>query len=415
MDSRWEDWNWPVASLIKLSIHAAWLVFVLCAAVLVTSGLGSEPEQQPDLEVFVREGCPHCTAAKQFLSDLKRRRPALRISLHDVGVDPAALSRLAGLASRFKIQPIGVPAFYVGGQLIVGYGGVATTGARITGLLDQARADAPLSAPSDACRPTRACDEPAPLGSRTADDRIEVPWLGPLSVRQIGLPAFTLLIGLLDGFNPCAMWVLLFLLSLLLNLRDRAKMALIAGTFVLVSGIVYFAFMAAWLNVFLFIGLSRAVQVTLGLVAVLIGAVHIKDFFALGSGLSFSIPESAKPGLYTRMRRILEAEHLPGTLLGVVILAVMVNLVELLCTAGLPALYTQVLTLQQLSSLGYYAYLGLYNLAYIADDSLMVIIAIVTLTRRKLQAREGRWLKLFSGTAMAGLGAVLLARPELLH
>lgn len=391
------------------------LVFVLCAAVLVVSDVDSEPEQPADLEVFVREGCPHCTAAKEFLADLKKRRPALRISLRDVEADPAALSRLADLASRLKIQPVGVPAFYVDGELIVGYGGAATTGARITHLLDRAPAGAPPQTPSDACRPAQACDEPAPPLPRTADDRIEIPWVGPLSVQQVGLPAFTLLIGLLDGFNPCAMWVLLFLLSLLINLQDRAKMALIAGTFVLVSGLVYFAFMAAWLNMFFFVGLSRAVQIALGVIAVGIGTVHIKDFFASGSGLSFSIPESAKPGLYARIRRLLDAEHLPGTLLGVVTLAVMVNLVELLCTAGLPALYTQVLSLRQLSSLEYYGYLGLYNLAYIADDSLVVVIAIVTLTKRKLQAGEGRWLKLISGTVMAGLGVILLVKPEILH
>jgi glutaredoxin len=398
------------------SFHSVLFTFsiTLCAAVLAASGVGATSEQQPDLEVFVREGCRHCAAAKEFLTDLKIRRPALRIFLREVGADPAALSRLAELASRFKIQPVGVPAFYVAGELIVGYA-EDTTRTKIIALLDRAKADMPLPPPSDACRPTVNCDEPVPSPSRTADDRIEIPWLGPLSVRQIGLPAFTLLIGFVDGFNPCAMWVLLFLLSLLASLRDRAKMALIAGTFVLVSGLVYFAFMTAWLNAFLFVGLSRAVQIALGVIAVLIGTVHIKDFFAFGAGLSFSIPESAKPGLYTRMRRILEAEHLPGTLLAVITLAVLVNLVELLCTAGLPALYTQILTLQQLSWWKYYGYLGLYNLAYILDDGLMVAIAIVTLTRRRLQEGEGRWLKLVSGAVMAGLGVILLVKPDLLY
>jgi hypothetical protein len=233
-------------------------------------------------------------------------------------------------------------------------------------------------------------------------------------VRQIGLPAFTIIVGLLDGFNPCAMWVLLFLLSLLVSLRDRRKMVLIAGTFVFVSGFVYFAFMAAWLNAFLFIGLSRAMQIALGVTAVLIGGVHIKDFFAFGAGPSFSIPESAKPGLYARMRRILEAEHLPATLLAVVTLAALVNFVELLCTAGLPALYTQILTLQQLSWWEYYGYLTLYNVAYIFDDTLMVGAAVITLSRRKVQEVEGRWLKLISGAVMTALGLMLLVKPELL-
>ena len=129
-------------------------------------------------------------------------------------------------------------------------------------------------------------------------------------------------------------------------------------------------------------------------------------------GISLSIPESAKPGLYARIRRILQADNLAGALAGIVILAGLVNLVELLCTAGFPALYTQILTLQQMPTWEYYGYLGLYNLAYIFDDSLMVAIAVVTLSRKKLQERAGRWLKLTSGLVMVGLAAVLLLRPN---
>jgi len=208
------------------------------------------------------------------------------------------------------------------------------------------------------------------------------------------------------------MWVLLFLLSLLVNLQDRRKMALIAGTFVLVSGLVYFAFMAAWLNIFLLIGLSRPIQIGLGGVALLVGMVNVKDFFALHRGISLSIPESAKPGLYARIRGILQADNLTGVLAGIVVLAGLVNIIELLCTAGFPALYTQILTLQQMPAWEYYGYLGLYNLAYIFDDSLMVMIAVITLSRRKLQERAGRWLKLSSGLVMVGLGAVLLLQPK---
>lgn len=219
------------------------------------------------------------------------------------------------------------------------------------------------------------------------------------------------IIGLLDGFNPCAMWALLFLLSLLVNLHDRFKMALIAGTFVLVSGFVYFAFMAAWLNVFLVIGLSRAIHVALGCVACFMGAVNVKDFFAFRRGISLSIPDSTKPRLYAMVRRILQADHLPGALVGTMVLAGFVNVIELLCTAGFPMLSTQILTAQRLSPWEYYGYLGLYNLAYIFDDSLMVTIAVLTLSRRKLQEQAGRWLKLAGGSIMIGLGIVLLFRP----
>jgi hypothetical protein len=235
--------------------------------------------------------------------------------------------------------------------------------------------------------------------------------LGPLRVRDVGLPAFTIVLGLVDGFNPCAMWVLLFVLSLLVNLKSRAKMGLIGGTFVLVSGLVYFAFMAAWLNLFLLVGVSRPTQVLLGLVAGVIGALNIKDFVAGGRGLSLAIPASARPAIYARMRAVLLAEHSGAALGGVIVLAVLVNVVELLCTAGFPAVYTRILTLRELPVWQYYAYLALYNAAYVVDDGLVLALAVVTLSRRKLQERAGRWLKLASGGVMLGLGALLIGRP----
>jgi len=240
---------------------------------------------------------------------------------------------------------------------------------------------------------------------------IRVPLLGHVSARDVGLPLFTIVIGLIDGFNPCAMWVLLFLLALLVNVHDRKRMLAVAGTFVVVSGAAYYAFMAAWLNVFLFVGLSRAVQVGLGLLAVVVGVVHVKDFFALGKGVSLSIPESAKPGIYARVRAIVRAESLVAAIVGAVVLAVMVNLIELLCTAGLPALYTQVLVQHCVSPAGRYGYLFLYILAYMLDDSIMVGLAVVTLGRRKLQERTGRWLKLVSGATILVLGALLIFAP----
>jgi hypothetical protein len=188
-------------------------------------------------------------------------------------------------------------------------------------------------------------------------------------------------------------------------------MALIAGTFVLVSGVVYYAFMAAWLNVFLLVGMSGALRWTLGGVALAIGAVNVKDFFAWGRGISLSIPESAKPGLYARVRSVLNAQALMASLLAVASLAVVVNLVELLCTAGLPAIYTAVLTQSDLSPLAYYAYLGLYILGYVADDSVMVAMAVMALGSRKLTEHAGRSLKLVSGAVMLALGAILLWWP----
>lgn len=366
---------------------AVW--FLAQPAIAVTGVYAQEPA--PDIEVFVQAGCPHCEAAKTFLHELQEERPLLHIVLYDIAENSAARQRLVTLANDRGITSIGVPTFLIGAEMIVGFRSAAATGAEIRGLLDR----------------TAQTTAPHPTG-----ESIETRVFGRLRVQDLGLPLFTIVIGLLDGVNPCAMWVLLFLLSLLVNLRDRRKMALIAGTFVGMSGLLYFAFMAAWLNVFLMIGLSRAAQITLGCIAFFVGGVNVKDFFAFRRGVTLSIPESAKPGLYARVRALLQAENLPGAVVGAILLAGLVNMIELLCTAGFPMLYTHILTLQRLPTWEYYSYLGLYNLAYIFDDGLMVAIAVVTLSRRQLQERAGRWLKLTSGLVMVSLGAVLLLQPK---
>jgi len=380
-----------VQAVLPLRRALALLAMLLCMCVgtgvkASTPGGTTKDTAAPELQVFVREGCPHCAAAKVFLAQLARERPSLRIVYRQVDEDAQARDELVAVSRAAGAWPPGVPTFVVGDRVLVGFDDDAHTGRALRQLLDAAQ------------------PQPPP-------DQVEDTLFGTLSASRMGLPLFTLLLGLLDGFNPCAMWILLFLLSLLVRLHDRRRMALIAGTFVLVSGAVYYAFMAAWLNVFLAVGLSQPVRWMLGLVALFIGALNVKDFVAWGQGPSLQIPSGAKPGLYARARTVLQSPTLTGSLLAVAALAVVVNFVELLCTAGLPALYTAVLARQELAPAAHYAYLGLYILGYIADDALMVTVAVIALGSHKLTESTGRWLKLLSGLVMVGLGAVLLLKP----
>lgn len=381
-----------------------WLYAALAAA--------AAPGPSVELELFHREGCARCAEAQSYLAELQSERPWLHVTKWDVGRDAAARARLETLLAQHPGLLPGVPAFHVRGQLLVGFGGPASSGRQLRALVDGEDAseeDAGAAGAAAVC--PQQGEAPCPPPGAADAETIDAPWVGRVSARELGLPAFTVLIGLLDGFNPCAMWVLLFLLSLLVNLRDRRRMLLVGGTFVLTSGLVYFLFMAAWLNLFLALGLSRAVQAVLGLVALTVGALNTKDFFAFKRGPSLSIPERAKPGLYARTRRLLQQRTLLPAMGGVVVLALLVNLVELACTAGLPAVYTQILTLRRLPTAAYYGYLALYNVAYVLDDSVMLAIAVVTLGRRKLQERAGRGLKLVSGLVMLALGLLLLLRP----
>jgi hypothetical protein len=427
------------------------------------------------VEVFTRPGCSRCDTVRAYLSKFQAKYPALKIELSDVIAVPKANARFMVLARQQGIGGISFPGISLCRQLVIGFESEASGAARLDSILKKWSFDCvvpPTRASLDAHRESLAVrlvafqspettDAALPQGHDAAEEsldnqeiydldigdsdlpidfpfdhvgdpngelsidtlpgetggesEIDLPWIGRVSAERLGLPLFTLAIGLVDGFNPCAMWVLLFLLSVLVNLRDRWKILAVAGTFVFISGAAYFAFMAAWLNVLLLVGFLRWVQVTLATLAIVVGSIHVKDFFAFKKGITLSIPESAKPGIYARVRKIVMAENLIAAIAGASVLAVLVNLIELLCTAGLPALYSQILMMQGFPSWKNYAYLGLYVLAYMFDDAVMVSIVVTTLGKRKLQENEGRWLKLVSGLVILLLGIVLLLRPHWLQ
>ncbi|MFO7550298.1 MAG: glutaredoxin family protein [Haliea sp.] len=370
-----------VARVVRLLL--ACLVFASVPQAASAPLDGITPPQAPVLEVFVRSGCPHCDNAKAFLPQFATQHPWLAIHYRAVDRDPEARDDLYRHARASGSWPPGVPTFVFNGRVLVGFADAESTAPLLNAL----------------------------VAGDAAASSIESDLFGSLSVAKLGLPLFTLAIGLLDGFNPCAMWVLLFLLSMLVRLQSRRRMALVAGTFVLASGAVYYLFMAAWLNLFLVIGLTAWLRYGLAALALLIAAVNIKDAIRPGRGLSLSIPEAAKPGLYRRMRSVINSDTLLLSLPAVALLAIVVNFVELLCTAGFPALYTAILTQQDLPSAAYYGYLALYILGYIADDALMVALAVIALGNRKLSERGGRQLKLLSGLVMLGLGTVMLLQP----
>lgn len=412
------------------------------------------------VELFTRKGCSRCARAKRWLPGVLAHYPGWRLVQRELTESAAARERLDTLVTAHRTAAASVPVFHVCGRLVIGFDAAETTGRVIEEMLttwsrpcpavdegstrrraspfqtvayqaaEATQLPLPLAPPPGLPLPEPAAsDEPRHAAGGQGGDGtdvapgiavagegeatgIDLPWLGRVEWQQLGMPLFTILVGLVDGFNPCAMWVLVFLLSILVNLHSRVRMVAIAGTFVFVSGAAYFAFMAAWLNVFLLIGYLRPVQLLLGGLALLVGSIHVKDFFAFKRGLSLSIPESAKPGIYDRVRRIVSAENLPAALAGAFTLAVLVNIVELLCTAGLPALYTNILMQQGFSAAGRYGYLLLYILAYMFDDAVMVAVVVATLSRRRLQETEGRWLKLISGLVILLLGLVMIFKPE---
>jgi thiol-disulfide isomerase/thioredoxin len=363
----------------------------------------ADPSGSPRIHLyfFWSQECPHCLEAKPEVEALAAMHPWLVLHALEVTTDPAAARAYAETAEALGQRAQSVPGLAFCGRLHQGYPGRDVLEHALLACHGEA------TAPATTTVATTTAEPPIP----PLDTAVTIPLLGRVDASAWSLPVTTLVLAGLDAFNPCAFFVLLFLLSLLVHVRSRARMIAVSGVFILFSGLWYFVFMAAWLNVFLWVGELRWVTLGAGLLAVVLGALDVKDYFLAGRGPSRSIPARAKPSLFRRMRKLVQASSLPAALAGTVVLAGAANTYELLCTAGFPMVYTRVLTLAGLSTGSYYLWLAIYNAIYVVPLVVIAGVFVKTLGSRKLQEHEGRALKLLSGTMMLGLGLVLIVAP----
>lgn len=368
--------------------------------------LSTSPDGQPivHLYLFRSSRCAHCQDALPLIRDLDAR--LAWVELHDFEIlsNREHAARYQRMAADLGERAQYVPAFFFCGRMLTGWDNEGGMGQTLERGLEACREQAQQ----------RAAPELASGGPAEEPEIAEIPGLGKLEPGQVSLPVLTVILAGLDAFNPCAFFVLLFLLSLLVHARSRWRMAVIGGVFVVTSGVAYFVFMAAWLNLWLIVGQLGWVTLAAGLVALVIAALNIKDYFAAGTGPSLSIPEGAKPGLFRRMRDLVHADRPAVLFFGAITLAAVANTYELLCTAGFPMVFTRALTMADLSPAAYYGYLALYNLIYIVPLAVIVAAFTWTMGARKLGEREGRTLKLLSGLLMLGLGSTLIVAPDAL-
>jgi thiol-disulfide isomerase/thioredoxin len=370
------------------------------------SSAGETPDAAATVTLlfFWGVGCPHCEEARPAIESLAREHPRLRVEPIEVRRDPEGRRRFVETMQQLGAEAVGVPTFVLGSAYVVGYA---------KGETDQelrAMIEAALS-PEGA---GRADAGPPPEAGAPDTTTVMVPWLGEVDPSSASLPWLTLFIGLADGVNPCAIWVLVVLLGILLHVETPRRMLLYAGTFVVMSGVVYFVFMTAWVVIFSLMGLSRLVTIVLGVALSGMGLINLKDVVWFKKGPSLVISDKVKPGLYRRMRAIAGAASTPAAIGGIAALAFVVNLVELGCTLGLPAVYTRILTLRGLAIAPRLAYIALYNVVYVVP--LLVVLAAFVGVRRRLVLTErvARALKGVSGILLTAFGALFILAPELL-
>lgn len=423
-------------------------LFGLLAAALapVPSAYAGPSGQQIEpviIYFFWGDGCPHCAAAKPFLAELKEKYPGVIVRDYEVWKHPENRAPFIQMAARFGFEPSAVPTFFIGDRYWIGYAeepyareieayvafcvanGCSDPGAGIVAPPPMPTVPAPASA-AENVQPGAAAsvageqvaaepETPVAAAPALSSSVITLPLLGAVDLGSHSLLFSTALIAFVDGINPCSLWVLSVLLALTIHTGSRRKVFIIGFTFLTVTSLVYVLFIAGLFTMFTVLDWVPWIQGVVALVALLFALVSVKDYFWYKEGISFTIADEKKPGLYRSMRRVLAAgDSMPALIGATIVMSAGASLVEFSCTAGFPVLWTNLLITQGVTTGAFLLLLLLYMLIYQLDEIVIFVSAVIGLRASKLEEKHGRILKLISGMLMLALALVILIDPSLM-
>lgn len=344
--------------------------------------------------VFYGEECSHCRDFEKYLSEnILKNHPEIKVERLEVWHNSENYQKMLSLLSERGIKARSVPTVIVGHQVFVGYASDELSGTEI----------------KQSIYDLYCIDEE--VGERS----LQIPLVGEVNISSLSVPILTIVLGLIDGFNPCAMWALVALITILIATKDKKKIRLVGSIFLLSSWLIYYLFMIFYLNTFKFLAFATAVRYLIGALAIFAGLWYLNEFRTYQPGVCKVTSSKKQKSILERMKSVANRQSLILLIFGVVALAVSVNLIEMVCSIGLPVIYTQILSLSNLPAWQHYLYLALYNTLYMADDIIVFIIAAKTLNFVQLNHKYDRAMKLIGGLLIIALGLILIFRPELLN
>ncbi len=397
--------------LLMIGLAPAWSK-TLAPVEIRTNPALIKQEQSDKLPVYLfwGDGCPHCHAEMVFLEKIKKDYPQIEFKKYEVYNNKNNYELFNQLAKEKGIEVKGVPTLFIGDEVIVGFSTEDITGARIKQALD-------IYLIKNQIKPETTESEERLNQEDRQDKIVDYPLLGKIKLNDLSLPILTAVLGTLDGFNPCSMWALIILITLLINTGSRKKMWLVGSVFILASAFSYFLFLTAWLNAFLLIGYLKIVRLLIGLLAIGVGIYFLYDAYKKRKQdvLTCEVSnEETKNKIIQRLENTLHKKSIWAVIIGIIMVAFSVNLIELMCSAGIPAIYTQILSQNHLPRLSYYLYLIGYDFFYMLDDIIVLIIAGLTWQLLQGTQKYTKYSHLIGGVLILILGIIMIVNPGLL-
>jgi thiol-disulfide isomerase/thioredoxin len=428
----------PAAAFRRILPRTLAILFLILLTAFVSPagrGVSAQSGSAADkviVYVFWGDGCPHCAKAIPYLEGLAAANPAIDLRLYEVWNNEANRTFLFSMGEKFGFEPSSVPTTFIGSQYIVGFNDQSKP--QIEGMIAKALEEGYPDAAEGVAIPAgietssenspqaatpAPASTPAPAGEGTTQvisESLSLPLIGTVDLSHQSVWVSTLLIALVDGFNPCSLWVLSMLLALTVHTGSRKKVLWIGLIFVTVTAAIYALFIAGLFSFLTITSFAGWIRVVVALVALFFALVNIKDYFWFKQGVSLTIKKEDQSGIMKRMRGVMDASQSFWGLSGAtVVLAAGVSLVEFSCTAGFPVVWTNLLTAQQVTPALFAILLVVYMLIYQLDELVIFLSAVFTLRTNRMEEKQGRILKLGGGMLMLTLALVMLINPNLMN
>jgi glutaredoxin len=394
----------------------------------VLAGVGqirAQEEQKITAYLFHSVTCPHCKAEiKWFKEKYLPSNSDVELKMYEVSRQKKNSNALTKVAEALDFQVSGVPLLVIGEEQIVGFG-EGTTDKEIERIIVKYRQGEYQDRVGEIVGGVPVVEEivmgsgEENAGQIEEDDEeriFNLPILGEVNPKTASLPILAIVIGLVDGFNPCAMWILIFLITMLFNMKDKKKMWILGITFLVTSAVVYLLFMMTWLNLAVFLNKVRPIQMIIAGFAIVFGAINLNNYYkSLKKADACEVvkPEKRKK-IIEQIKKVTSEQKFWLALVGIIVLAISVNLIELLCSLGLPVVFTQILSLNNLSAGQYGLYMFLYILFFLIDDIIVFVIAMKTLKIATASSKYAKYSHLIGGLIMVIIGILMLLKPEIL-
>ncbi len=367
-------------------------------------------EKYLNIYLFYGDGCPHCAEEEEWFKTYLEKNKNIKIHRYEVWYDKDNQEKYSKVHEILNDKSSGIPYLVIGESVISGFDKDLTP-ERIRNAVEYYRnvnykdkVGIYLGVVSES--------ETGQDETKYEDTKVKIPLLGTKEAKDVSIGLSAILIGVVDGFNPCAMWILLFLISMLLGMKNKKRMWILGITFLASSALVYFLFLLSWLNLSVFLNKVLYIRVAISFFAVLFGVLQVVNFIFKKDDGCEVVDNKNRKRIIKSIQKIIKEKSFILAILGIILLAASVNIIELLCSLGLPVMFTQILAINEVSKVGQILYSLLYVLFFMIDDIIIFIIAMKTLEIKAISNKYGKYSHLIGGLIMIIIGVLMVYKPE---